>query len=106
MKYLIVNSPNWECFKQKTDALAADGHNFTIGFIEHVGDATGDFPGGWGCLRFANALPAASLFTSPDAEYRYSEATKEWRCNGSAAINQNQLRSLYDYFVSLEGRQP
>lgn len=103
MNYAIINTSSLERFEARVAQLVAAGHKFTTDFAFRLAEPEKEYPGCWGCLRFAGPLPAEWLFTAPDVEYRYFASNNEWGCNGTPALRQSMLRGLHQYFVGLEG---
>jgi hypothetical protein len=103
VNYIIVNNSTFDDFTHKVSLIRAQGLTFTTDYVEKV-EKPVTATGGWGCLRFIEALPTQQLFFSPDLEYRYSIAQQMWLADGKKTINSDWVEALHQYFVTLEGQ--
>ena len=104
MNYLMVNNPDWPDFDARIQTLQGEGYTFSPAYIVKITDEDGTvYPGGYGCLKFADTVPTEVLFPAPDVEFRYSDDTQEWVPNGETTLSQTLLVGLYNYFRELLG---
>jgi len=100
VKYLIVNNTTFDAFYQTAQSAAQAAGPLSISYVERA-DADGkDIPGGWGCIRFQNAMPGSALFNAPDVEYRYSEEQDAWLADGATTQYSEWIKTLFQYFLS------
>jgi len=86
--------------------LEAAGYVITPGYIQRLDDTEKPYPGSWGFLQFASALPAEELFPAPDVEYRRNEQDGLWVCSAGTLVNQGFIEGLFNYFTDPQRIRP